>query len=123
MLGVIIRRLLQGLLVVFGVTVVIFMVIRLIPGDPTRLMAPNASEEKLESLRDQFGFNDSLPVQFGKFLRNASHGDFGWSLFEKQQVTVLIARTAPKTALLAGGALLIAILFSFPLGILAGDKS
>ena len=54
MLGVIIRRLLQGLLVVFGVTIVIFMVIRLIPGDPTRLMAPNASEEKLEGLREQF---------------------------------------------------------------------
>ena len=119
MLGVIIRRLLQGLLVVFGVTLVIFMVIRLIPGDPTRLMAPNASEEKLEGLREQFGFTDSLPVQFGKFLRNASRGDFGWSLFEKARVTTLIARAAPKTALLAGGALLLAILFSFPLGILA----
>jgi peptide/nickel transport system permease protein len=119
MLGVIVRRLLQGVLVVFGVTLVIFMVIRLIPGDPTRLMAPNASEEKLEGLREQFGFTDSLPVQFGKFLSNASQGDFGWSLFEKDKVTTLIARTAPKTALLAGGALALAILFSFPLGILA----
>lgn len=122
MLAVIIRRLLQGVLVVIGVTIVIFTVIRLIPGDPTRLMAPNASEEKLDALRDQFGFKDSIPVQFAKFLNNASHGDFGFSLFEKDQVTALIARAAPKTALLAVSALLLAMIFSFPLGILAALK-
>jgi ABC-type dipeptide/oligopeptide/nickel transport system permease component len=122
MLAVILRRLLQGVLVVLGVTIVIFTVIRLIPGDPTRLMAPNASEEKLDSLREQFGFKDPIPVQFVKFLSNAGHGDFGFSFFEKDKVTTLIARAAPKTLLLAAAALVFAMLFSFPLGILAALK-
>jgi peptide/nickel transport system permease protein len=113
---------LQGIVVIAGVTVVIFVVIRLIPGDPTRLMAPNASQEKLENLREQFGFSDPIPVQFVKFLRNASRGDFGYSLFEKQNVTTLIAQAAPKTILLAFSALLLAMIFSFPLGILAAIK-
>jgi ABC-type dipeptide/oligopeptide/nickel transport system permease component len=122
MLGVIVRRFLQGIIIIFGVTIVIFAVIRLIPGDPTRLMAPNATQETLDTLRDQFGFSDPIPVQFVKFLHNASHGDFGISLFEKDKVTTLIARAAPKTILLSVAALLMAMLFSFPLGILAALK-
>ena len=97
-----VRRFAQALLVVFCVAVVIFFLMRLIPGDPARLIAPRASDEALAQLRLQLGLNEPLPVQFVRFVSRAVHGDFGDSYYEHASALSLIVGRLPKTLLLTG---------------------
>lgn len=122
MVAFLVRRVAQALFVVLCVAVVIFFIMRLIPGDPARLMAPRASAEALAQLREQLGLNDPLLVQFGRFLGNAVRGDFGDSYYEHSSALSLIVARLPKTFLLTGLAMGIATLIGVPLGILAAVR-
>ena len=117
-----IRRLAQAVFVVLCVAIVIFFIMRLIPGDPARLIAPRASEEALAQLRQSLGLNEPLTVQFTRFLGRAARGDFGDSYYEHVSAMSLILGRLPATFLLTGLAMAIATAIGVPLGILAAVR-
>ena len=123
MITTIIKRLLQGLVVVFAVMVITFIMLRLIPGDPSRTLAPIATKAQIEQLRQQMGIGTSIPVQFGKYIQNLLHGYLGYSFFEKGDVTAVIGSALPKTALLLFLAILFELTFGFIFGLLAAVKA
>lgn len=116
------RRILQAAFVVFCVAVVIFFIMRLIPGDPARLMAPRASEEALAEVRRTLGLNDSLFTQFYRFVGNALRGDFGNSYYQNESALSLILARLPRTFLLTGAAIAIGVGIGVPLGITAAVR-
>ncbi len=114
-----IRRLLQSILVLVGVSVVVFVVTRAI-GDPARMMLPlEATEEQVEAFRDAMGFNDPLWVQFWNWAKDAARGDFGDSLWQRTPAMTLVLERMPATLLLCFTAITLAVLASLPLGTLA----
>jgi ABC-type dipeptide/oligopeptide/nickel transport system permease component len=119
MYAVILRRLGQGVVVALGVVILVFVLMRVIPGDPARLMAPMAPAEQLEELRHEFGLDQPIYVQFGQWLYQAVTGNFGYSLYFKEPVTLLVARSFPYTLLLVSAAVALALLVSVPLGVLS----
>jgi peptide/nickel transport system permease protein len=117
-----IRRLLQSILVVIGVSVIVFVITRAI-GDPARMMLPlEASDEEVEAFRDRMGFNDPLWVQFWDWASNAVKGDFGDSLWQRTDAMQLVLERMPATLLLCSTAIVLAVVGSVPLGILAALK-
>lgn len=122
MITTIIRRLLQGLIVVFAVMVITFFMLRLIPGDPSRVLAPIATAEQTAQLKEQMGIGESIPVQFGKYMLNLFHGYLGYSLFQKADVTAVIANALPKTGLLLLFAIILELTFGILFGVLAAVR-
>ena len=119
MLTTIIKRLLQGLLVVIAVLVVTFVLLRLIPGDPARSVAGNASEEVVEQLREDMGLNDPIYVQFVDYIKNIFKGDLGYSYVCKDEVGNVIAGSYKATLVMIGLALPSAIILGLLFGLLA----
>ncbi len=114
------RRLALAILVLFGVIVVTFIVSRLIPGDPARLMAgEHASRETVQHMRHVLGLDRPLPAQFLGYLTQLSHGDLGVSIRTERPVSEDIRRFFPATLELSMAALLLAVLAGVPLGVLA----
>ncbi len=118
----VIARLLQGVLVIIGATVIVFLVIRIIPGDPVRLMGPLATEENLRNLRAEWGLDLSIPQQFLKFVGDAARGNLGTSMIIKEPVFELIVDRFPLTMALTAFAMLIALIVGLPLGALSAIK-
>ena len=103
------RRLLWALPTLFGVLVVVFVLLRVAPGDPvTMMIGPGATADDIRALRAVYGLDRSLPAQFGVYLGQAVHGDFGRSITQKQDVSSLVAARLPLTLELSALALLIA---------------
>ena len=103
------RRLLWALPTLFGVLVVVFVLLRVAPGDPVAMMiGPGATADDIRALRAVYGLDRSLPAQFGVYLGQAAHGDLGRSITQKQDVSSLIAAHLPLTLELSALALLIA---------------
>ena len=122
MIGYIYRRIIQAVFVVFGVSVVVFLILHL-SGDPVLLMVPmEATLEQIEQLREELGFNDPLLVQYYRFLMGAIRGDFGISLSYFQPALGLVLERIPFTMELAFWAILFAITLGVPLGVLAAVK-
>jgi peptide/nickel transport system permease protein len=118
----ILRRLFLSIFVVAGVTVVVFMVIR-ISGDPTALMiSPDASAEDVAELRARMGFDRPIPVQFVDFLAGAVRGDFGDSLRYREPAFALVIERLPATVQLAAASLLVAIAVALPAGIVSAVR-
>ena len=114
-----IRRLLQSILVIVGVSVVVFVITRAI-GDPARMMMPlEASDEQVEAFAQRMGFRDPLHVQFIDWAQNALRGDFGDSLWQRRPAMELVLERMPATLLLCFTAIILALVASIPLGILA----
>jgi ABC-type dipeptide/oligopeptide/nickel transport system permease component len=122
MLQFLTRRLSQALIVVVAVSAVIFFVMRLLPGDPARLMAPRASPEALAALHEQLGLDKPQFIQFMVFLSNAIRGDLGESYYEQTPALGLILERLPLTMLLAGLAMVMAVGLGLPLGFLAATR-
>ena len=114
----IIRRLLNLVPVLFGILVITFGIMYLLPGDPASimLMRSGASAEQIARLRTELGLDDPLHVQFLNYLGNALKGDFGRSIFTQEQVMDIFMKRLPKTMELAFAALAVAV----PLGTLLG---
>ena len=119
MLTTIIKRLLQGVLVVIAVLVVTFVLLRLIPGDPARSVAGNASEEVVEQLREDMGLNDPIYVQFVDYIKNIFKGDLGYSYFCKDEVGNVIAGSYKATLVMIGLALPSTIILGLLFGLIA----
>lgn len=114
------KRFLQMIPTLFFVLLVIFSLMKLIPGDPAlTLLGPEASPSDVAAFREELGLNKPLPVQFLTYLRNVARGDLGRSLIYRTDVLTLIAERLPTTLVLSLSALSIAILLGVPLGIFA----
>ncbi len=117
------RRLLLTIPVVAGVTVIVFLVIHLVPGDPVQMMlGDNASKADVQQLRDVLGLNKPLFIQFRDFISNLFQGNLGTSIITKRPVAELLSERFPQTLLLALVAIAIALVISLPLGIISAWK-
>lgn len=117
-----IRRLLRTLLVLWGVSTIVFIVTRL-SGDPIMLMVPpDMPRAQVEQVRHQFGLDRPLPVQYATFLGKAVTGDFGVSIRQRQPALQLALQRLPATLQLAVLSFLFAVLVGVPLGIIAAVK-
>ena len=111
------RRLLFLLPVLFGILVAVFVTMRIVPGDPARLVAgPDAGPEELATIRQQFGLDQPLHVQFAHYLLDIVRGEFGRSLKTQRPVLDEIVPRLGNTALLA----VLSTLFAVAVGLLAG---
>ncbi|TMR10896.1 ABC transporter permease [Nonomuraea turkmeniaca] len=114
------RRLGQALLVVAGVVMLTFAVMRLVPGDPAVAFAgPKATPEQLAAARERFGLDDPIPLQFVNYVRDLFTGDWGTSLRTRQPVRDDLYLAFPASLELVGAALVIAVLIGIPIGVLA----
>jgi peptide/nickel transport system permease protein len=115
------RRLLLAVPVVLGVSVVVFSIVHLLPGDPVVaiLSGANATPEQVAELRAQLRLEDPLAVQYLRFLGRAATGDFGRSIFSRRPVMDEIADQLPSTLQLAGTAIAIAAAIGLALGLAA----
>jgi peptide/nickel transport system permease protein len=124
MVAYILRRLVQSAFVIFGVACVTFLVLRLVPGDPARLMVPPGTSEKVvDALRRELGTDQPLIVQFGRFLGGLLQGDLGESFRQGRPVLELVLEALPATLALATTTMLTAVLVAVPLGIVAAYRS
>lgn len=118
-----IRRTLQTVLLLWGVTIIVFLLVHLTPGDPALLMLGDAATDAaVEDLREQMGLNEPLPVQYAKYMGNIVQGDFGRSIRAQRPVLPYVMDRFPETLKLTAGALLVALLISLPIGIFAAVK-
>ncbi|SVA07716.1 uncharacterized protein METZ01_LOCUS60570 [marine metagenome] len=116
-----IKRIGVSIIVFFGVSVVIFCLARLIPGDPARIaLGPFATKEMVEQLRETLHLNESIFIQYKIFIVNLFHGDLGISTYTKRPVLVDLINYFPATfeLVLMSGTLM--LLIGMPLGILSG---
>ena len=120
MLGFILRRLLATIPVLLIVAVLVFLMLRLTPGDPAAILAGDAaSSEQIAEIRASLGLDRPLPVQFAIWIGNLARGELGQSYFYKMQVTQLIGQRLEPTMALATLTIFFAVIVSIPLGVLA----
>ena len=121
MRGLIFKRLLDLAGVLLGVSILVFLMIRLIPGDAAQVMlgaSGDASEEQVQQLRVKLGLNDPVPVQYLRWVGSMARGDFGVSIWTGKPVMDDIAQRIGVTAELTFLSLLLAVVFSIPAGAL-----
>lgn len=116
----ILQRLLSTVPTLFGVLTIVFVLIRVAPGDPAlAILGDNASQESLDAFRERMGLNDPMLVQYGDFLRGLATASLGVSMVTGTPVVESIAEVLPFTLELAFGAMLVGVAVGVPLGILA----
>lgn len=121
MSGYVLKRLVAIIALAFGISVVAFMIIRLIPGDPVIAMLGTGAgdTELIARLRQQLGLNEPLVSQYVLWLGNVLRGDFGYSYANQQSVSSLIAASFPATVQLTLAALGLSLTFGTILGVVA----
>ncbi|HDI11430.1 MAG TPA: ABC transporter permease [Candidatus Acetothermia bacterium] len=123
MLQYIIRRLLLTFPVLFGVSLLVFSIIRLIPGDPAEAMAgPHATREMIERIRTEFGLDKPIHLQFLRFMSGLLRGDLGRSIRTQRPVMAEILDRLPHTLELAAASMLLATVFGMLAGIISAAK-
>ncbi len=119
----IIRRLLVAIPSIFGVLVIVFAMVRLAPGDPALLLAGEfADAATVERIRERFGLNEPVHVQFGRFISGVFQGDLGRSTRTNREVTADLIDYFPNTLELALGAILVALVIGIGLGVASALK-
>jgi peptide/nickel transport system permease protein len=113
-----VRRLLISVPVLLGISVVLFAVLALAPGDPFEELAtnPNVPAEVRVNLRAKFGLDDPLPVRYARWVTSMLRGDWGFSFVSRVDVDALILQRLPVTLVVLGSALLLAIMIAIPIG-------
>jgi len=120
MTAYLLRRLVGALVVIWGVATISFVLVFLMPGDAARMYAgPRAPEATVERIRQEWGLNDSLPVQYVRFLGRAVQGDLGRSTRDGRPVLQAVIERVPVTIQLALAGLSVELLLGIPLGIIA----
>jgi peptide/nickel transport system permease protein len=118
-----IRRVLQTVVVLLFVSVAVFVIIRLVPGDPAVIMlGQEAPPGAADQVRRELGLDQPIPVQYAFWLRDVARGNFGVSWRSKQPALSLIARRVPATVTLTVAATVVALAIALPLGILSGTR-
>ena len=119
------ERVLYTIPIMLGVAVMVFVFMRLTPGDPVDIMMGQGgaiSAGEIENLRHEFHLDEPIATQLWYFLRDLGQGDLGYSYIQKQPVTTLIGDRLPATIELALAALLFALVVALPIGILAAVR-
>ncbi|HMM42791.1 MAG TPA: ABC transporter permease [Thermomicrobiales bacterium] len=119
-----IQRFLATIPVVLGVTIAVFAMLHLVPGDPVQMMLGEfqTSPEQIEKLKAQLYLDEPLPQQYGRYLTNALQGDLGYSIRSKRPVMDEIKDNLPSTLVLTLSGLGVAIVIGMSLGIVAAVK-
>jgi peptide/nickel transport system permease protein len=121
MLTWILRRILAVVPVLFGVTLAVFSMLFLVPGDPVKMMLAEfvTNPDQVAQMRAQLHLDEPILKQYGRFVANAARGDLGISIRSRRAVTIEISENVASTAQLAAAAMLVAIAVGVPLGLLA----
>jgi len=119
----IVNRLMQGLLLVFVVTILVFAMLHMMPGDPIDLLsARTVPQEQRQLMRQQYGLDKPFIEQYFNWLKNLFSGDMGRSIKTRMPVSEMFAQRIPVTLKLCGIALLIELAIALPIGLLAAYK-
>ena len=111
MLAYIIRRIFILIPTLLGVSIIIFLMLRMMPGDPAELLlGERATEEALHEIREHLGLNEPIYVQYGMFLNRLMHGDLGETIWTRQKVWIEVKQRFPATIELATLALIVSII-------------
>jgi peptide/nickel transport system permease protein len=123
MLAYIIRRIFVIIPTLLGVSIIVFLMLHLMPGDPAELlMGERASEEALQEIREHLGLNEPLYVQYGLFLKQLMKGDLGETIWTRQKVWIEVKQRFPATIELSIVALFISCVLGMVLGIISATK-
>jgi peptide/nickel transport system permease protein len=120
-----IRRLLMGVLVLFGISIIAFLMIHLSPGGPTAIYAisPNVDAAQLERIEEILGLNDPLHIQYVKWLRGVLTGEWGFSYRDGRPVVNVILERVPNTVELTLASMLVSIGLGVPVGIFTASRA
>src|SRR5215475_14435490 len=112
------RRILILIPVLAGISLVLFTILAMAPGDPFEELAtnPNVPAEVRMNLRAKFGLDDPLPIRYARWLTSMLRGDWGFSFVSRVNVDTLILQRLPTTIYVIGGAQLLALLIALPIG-------
>jgi peptide/nickel transport system permease protein len=128
MTSYIIRRLVIGLLIILLVTLIVFFVIRLLPGDPLLIFLGQqatsgaSSAAQLDALRLEYGLDKPLIVQYGRWMNGLFHGDLGTSIYYHENITSLLADKLPITLTLGLTAFVLSTILGIVMGVLAAIR-
>lgn len=123
MTGYTVRRILHTIPVLVAASIVIFLLLHLVPGDPAAVLAgPEASQEQLQAIRERMGLTQPIYVQYGLYMRQLLQGDMGRSYYFKEDIAKLVVRTMPATLELSFVALLFSLLVGIPIGIVSATR-
>ncbi len=123
LLRVIGRRLFNGLVMIFVVTAVSFVLVSLIPGDPARsILGIDATEDQIEALRQQLGLDLPLYQQYWEWVQGAVRGDFGRSVWSGQPVTEILEPRVPVTLWLVVGTMLVSLVVGVTFGVIGAVR-
>ena len=118
MTGYILRRIGQAVIVLLGVTILVFILQHLLPGSIARaIIGPRASAAQLAAFNREYGLDRALPVQYFSFLNQVVHGNLGYSFKQNTSVDAIVLHDLPNDILLVGTSLVLALLIAIPLGI------
>ncbi|MEH7302475.1 ABC transporter permease [Neobacillus drentensis] len=118
-----IKRLLQSIPILIGISIMTFAIMQLAPGNPMQTMIdPKISAEEIERAQENLGLNDSLPVQYFNWITQILQGNLGYTIKTGQPVGQLILERLPATLLLTGTAFIIAFVLGVPLGVYSATK-
>jgi peptide/nickel transport system permease protein len=124
MLAFTLARIIQSIPLVFGATIVVFVLMRMVPGDPASIYAgPEAPQEVIQAVRKNFGLDKPLPLQYTSWLSKVLRGDLGKSYLSSIPVSDLLKQRIPATLELTFAAMLPTILIGIPSGVVAALKS
>jgi len=116
--GYILRRIGQAVIVLLGVTILVFILQHLLPGSIARaIIGPRASAAQLAAFNREYGLDRALPVQYFSFLNQVVHGNLGYSFKQNTSVDAIVLHDLPNDIVLVGTSLVLALLIAIPLGI------
>jgi peptide/nickel transport system permease protein len=120
LLRALIRRLVASCVVLVGVSMLMFAIARVIPGDPARIaLGPNATEAQVQALRHERRLDQPIPIQYWEYMRELLRGNLGTSLYSNRPVRVDVAQYLPATLELIFSAAILMTLIGLPIGILS----
>ncbi|TYT61376.1 ABC transporter permease [Natrialba swarupiae] len=118
-----VRRILQGVFVIWGVITIMFGLRAVSPGDPANLMlAEGATQALVEQVREEEGLNEPIYVQYFDYLQGMVVGDFGYSWQSNREVEAMVIERIPATIELAVAATIVAIVIAIPLGVISATR-
>ena len=123
MISTISRRLFSTVMVLLGVSLIVFLLLQLVPGDPAvTILGTGATKDSIAAVHKQLGLDKSLPVQFVDYIGGLLHGDLGRSLTVNTPVTDIMVPRFANTIILTGAALILCVVIGIPLGVLAARR-
>lgn len=117
------RRCGQAVVVLLGVTLLVFIMEHLLPGGPARaVLGLHATPEAISAFKAQYGLNDPVPLQYVAWLGQLVHGNLGFSYKQGESVDALIGQSLPNTLILVGASLLLAVTVGVPVGVFQASR-